>query len=117
MLFTPGPHFGKLSKRPRFFLLKSTWRSETLMAQLLISYDVVVAWQSHQAVTNQFLAEAHSQAGLSIDVLDTNRFVPGAFKLNLKRHLANDPNAVVLCPIVGPEIVTPLRRMYLTAVA
>ena len=87
------PRFAPFFANTGFFLLKSTWRSETLMAQLLISYDVVVAWQSHQAVTNQFLAEAHSQAGLSIDVLDTNRFVPGAFKLNLKRHLANDPDA------------------------
>ena len=87
------PRFAPFFANTGFYLLKSTWRSETLMSQLLTAYDVVVAWQSHQAVANQFLAEAHSQAGLSIDILDPELFVSGANKVNLKRNLDAGPPA------------------------
>jgi hypothetical protein len=91
------PRFAPFFANTGFYLLKSTWRSEVFMAQLLVAYDVVIAWQSHQAVVNQFLAEAHSQAGLGVAVLDRRLFVAGAYKNALRAQLdaGDEPQPVV----------------------
>ncbi|KAJ1445904.1 nucleotide-diphospho-sugar transferase-domain-containing protein [Pelagophyceae sp. CCMP2097] len=63
-----------------FYLVRSNPRTEMMCTTFLSQYDLVIAWQSHQAVLGQTLQEAHSLHGVSIEILDPHLFVSGGMK-------------------------------------
>ena len=62
------------------------------------AHSLVVAWQSQQAVGNHLLAEAHSQAGLAVQILDRELFVSGAARHKIRaatRHPRGDEGPAI----------------------
>ena len=68
-----APHFPNTG----FYLLRANARTRYFTNQLLGGYATVLAWQSHQALVSQLLAEVHSLLGMTISILDKEHFPSG----------------------------------------
>ena len=68
-----APHFPNTG----YYLLRANVRTALLAEALLGMYDVVLAWQSHQAVVSQVLGEMHALHALTVAILDKEKFPSG----------------------------------------
>lgn len=68
-----APHFPNTG----YYLIRSNPRTRVLNNQLLGGYATVLAWQSHQALVSQVLAEVQASVGLTVHILDKELFPSG----------------------------------------
>lgn len=68
-----APHYPNTG----FYLVRANPRTQLFARQLLGSYSTVLAWQSHQALVSQLLAENHALFGLTVHILDKEQFPSG----------------------------------------
>jgi len=61
-----APHFMNTG----FYLVRANRRTQLYTAQMLGHHDIVLAWQSHQAVVSQLAAEAQALHGMTVQILD-----------------------------------------------
>mmetsp|Transcript_22633 Transcript_22633/g.75072 ORF Transcript_22633/g.75072 Transcript_22633/m.75072 type:complete len:327 (+) Transcript_22633:115-1095(+) len=68
-----APHFPNTG----YYLLRANARTAVLAETLVGMYDVVLAWQSHQAVVSQVLGEMHALHALTVQILEKEAFPSG----------------------------------------
>ena len=68
-----APHFPNTG----YYLIRYNKRTAIFAETLVGMYDVVLAWQSHQAVVSQVLAEMHALHALSAQILEKEAFPSG----------------------------------------
>ena len=68
-----APHYPNTG----YYLLRANRRTAILCETLVGMYDVVLAWQSHQAVVSQVLGEMHALHALTVVILDKETFPSG----------------------------------------
>lgn len=88
-----APHFPNTG----FYLIRANPRTQLFNRHLLGTYSSVIAWQSHQAVVSQLLAEAHALYGLSVHILDKEAF-PSGKQLHHNRPLFDRIHAKSFTP-------------------
>lgn len=88
-----APHFPNTG----FYLIRSNQRTRLFNNQLIGAYASVLAWQSHQAVVSQLLAEAHALYGVTVKILDKIQF-PSGKQLHHNRPLFDKIHAKTFFP-------------------
>ncbi|KAJ8607748.1 hypothetical protein CTAYLR_008616 [Chrysophaeum taylorii] len=88
-----APHFPNTG----FYLIRANPRTNLFTTQLLGSYSTVLAWQSHQALVSQLLAEAHALYGLTLKILAKEEF-PSGKQLHHNRPLFDKIHAKTFVP-------------------
>ena len=75
--------FAPLYPNTGYYLIRHNPRTALLCETLVGMYDVVLAWQSNQAVVSQVLGEFHALHALTVKILDKIEFPSGKqFQLN-----------------------------------
>jgi hypothetical protein len=69
--------FAPLYPNTGYYLIRHNPRTALLCETLVGMYDVVLAWQSHQAVVSQVLGEFHALHALTVKILDKIEFPSG----------------------------------------
>ena len=69
--------FAPLYPNTGYYLIRHNPRTSLLCETLVGMYDVVLAWQSHQAVVSQVLGEFHALHALTVKILDKIEFPSG----------------------------------------
>eukprot|EP00629_Pelagomonadales_sp_RCC1024_P005962 CAMPEP_0119296616 /NCGR_PEP_ID=MMETSP1329-20130426/50660_1 /TAXON_ID=114041 /ORGANISM="Genus nov. species nov., Strain RCC1024" /LENGTH=466 /DNA_ID=CAMNT_0007297553 /DNA_START=61 /DNA_END=1457 /DNA_ORIENTATION=- len=68
-----APHFPNTG----YYLIRHNARTAVFCETLVGMYDVVLAWQSHQAVVSQVLGEMHALHALTVKILEKEAFASG----------------------------------------
>ena len=96
--------FAPLYPNTGYYLIRHNPRTALLCETLVGMYDVVLAWQSHQAVVSQVLGEFHALHALTVKILDKIEF-PSGKQFHHNRALVRENKTQGIRALLLPHVL------------